>query len=306
MKGKIICFSQTGNTRLIAQDIAQGIEDAGHECQVSEMLGAAPADTGDCDILGIGCPVFFYKEPFNVADFMDNLPPGNGKHAFIFITHGSVPGVTLESMWKRLADNGYLVLGASNTYADAFLPFYPYPTLTTGHPDQQDRDQARTFGKHMAEISQRIAAGESGLAPGPITALDGWWKDEAVMLSRETLAQVMPKLSINPDKCIQCLECQDACPAGGIDVTEDPPRIQEPCVFCVGCARDCPEQAIEADWSMLVSMAPANYQRYRAALEEAAARGEFRWLMDPDTINCDDPLYKQKEKKLAEQSGDTK
>ena len=28
------------------------------------------------------------------------------------------------------------------------------------------------------------------------------------------------------------------------------------------------------------------------------ARGEFRWLIDPETINCDDPLYKQREREI--------
>jgi hypothetical protein len=56
--------------------------------------------------------------------------------------------------------------------------------------------------------------------------------------------------------------------------------------------------AIEADWDMLVAMAPENYARYRQALDEAAAKGEFRWLIDPDSLNFEDPLYKQREREL--------
>lgn len=45
-------------------------------------------------------------------------------------------------------------------------------------------------------------------------------------------------------------------------------------------------------------MAPTLYARNRKDLDEAAARGEFRWLIDPETINYNDPLYKQRERKI--------
>jgi hypothetical protein len=45
-------------------------------------------------------------------------------------------------------------------------------------------------------------------------------------------------------------------------------------------------------------MAPANYARYRKALDEARDRGEFRWLVDPDTVDCGNPFYKQREQEI--------
>jgi hypothetical protein len=71
-------------------------------------------------------------------------------------------------------------------------------------------------------------------------------------------------------------------------------------VYCWYCAKACPTLAIEADWDMLVATAPANYAEYRKALDEAAARGEFRWLIDPDSLDFDDPLYKQREREIAD------
>jgi len=45
-------------------------------------------------------------------------------------------------------------------------------------------------------------------------------------------------------------------------------------------------------------MAPGNYDKYLQALKDAEARGEFRWLMDPETINFDDPYFKQRKRNL--------
>ena len=300
MNAKLICFSQTGNTLSIAKEIAAGITNQGNSCEVEDLLQNDPSALGECDLLGIGTPVFYYKEPFHVADFMDALPAGKGKHAFVFVTHGSVPGVTLESMWKRLADKGYTVLGAHNSYADGYLPFYPYPVPTTGHPDEQDYSDAFAFGEKIADVSARVAAGDESLIPAPLTAREGWWQEEAKLFSPQMLAQVMPKLTINNDKCSQCLACEQQCPVDGIGVNETPQRIQDPCVYCFRCVNICPEVAIEADWSALIAMAPANIEKYTNALAEAEARGEFpRRYIDPTTINCDDPYIEQRKREVA-------
>jgi hypothetical protein len=41
-----------------------------------------------------------------------------------------------------------------------------------------------------------------------------------------------------------------------------------------------------------------NYKKYREELDKAAARGEFRWLMDPDSLDFEDVLYKQREREI--------
>ena len=66
----------------------------------------------------------------------------------------------------------------------------------------------------------------------------------------------------------------------------------------------CPEIAIDAvdgDWGTLQSNMPVSYQLYRERLDAAAARGEFKWLMDPDTINFEDTQLNQRRAKLRAQ-----
>ncbi len=301
MKTLIICFSQTGNTRKVAERIRDGVAEVTGQC---ELISLADADTGslaEYDLVGLGCPVFYFQEPINVRSFIESLPALAGRHWFIFCTHGSVLGATLHSMAERLKDKGATVIGYHHSYADATLPFYPYPTLTTGHPDSRGLNDARAFGKEIAARSQRIAEGDRTLIP-TLEPVPEEWTRNAQMLTPEFLEQTMPRLRIDMEKCIRCHECEDNCPVGGIDVEADPPRIQSPCVYCWYCAKICPTLAIEADWDILVTMAPENYARYRQALDEAAARGEFRWLIDPDSLDFDDPLYKQRERELEESS----
>jgi flavodoxin/ferredoxin len=299
MKALIICFSQTGNTWKVAEHIREGILETFDECNLIGLKETQKDDLKNYDLVGLGCPVFYYKEPFHVRQFIEDLPELSGRQWFVFCSHGSVMGMTLISMTRRLQEKGILVIGSHHTYADATLPFYPYPTVTTGHPDDQDLEAALACGKHIATCSLAVSKGDrTGVAaPSPVT--EDWVTGEAEMLSEEFLGRLMPKLSINTEKCTSCGACMAECPVEGIDIYAEPPVIQMPCIYCWGCVNLCPVCAIEADWSRMTSMAPANYRRYIQALHEAEDRGEFRWHVDPDTIDYDNPLFKQRLGEIA-------
>jgi flavodoxin/ferredoxin len=296
MKTLIIYFSQTSFTEKVAERIRDGVVDAGGSCRLTRLADVKKETLADYDLVGLGCPVFYYNAPFNVRDFMQGLPRLPDKQWFVFCSHGSVMGNTLIYMAEALMQKGIRVVGYHDTYADGTIPFYPYPTLTTGHPDEQEYEEARAFGREIVERSRRIAAGEQGLIPEPAEK-NPEWTQQAGTFTLEFLKGVMPPMHIDEERCVHCQECVEACPVDGIDPEADPPRIQDPCIYCYYCAKICPEVAITADWDQVVPIAPQNYKRYREVLEEAAARGEFRWLMDPDSLDFDDPLYKQRERK---------
>jgi flavodoxin/ferredoxin len=298
MRTLIICFSQTGNTKKVAENIRDGISEITGSCNIVSLDEVDRITLKDYDLVGLGCPVFYYKEPHNVSMFIENLPELKSKQWFVFCSHGSVMGLTLISMIERLEKKGVTVIGTHHTYADGSLPFYPYPTLTTGHPDAHDLREARDFGKSIAICSKAVADGDSSRIKKPDSLKEEWVKEEAAMLTIEFMDQAMPKLSINKEICVQCGKCQEACPAKGIDVASAPPRIQNPCIYCWYCVKICPTCAIEADWNILVNMAPGNYARYINVLKAAEEKGEFRWLIDPNDIDYDDPLFKQREREV--------
>lgn len=298
MKTLLICFSQTGNTRRIAECIRLGIMDAGAECDIRDLNETTASSLPGYDLVGIGAPVFYYKEPFHVRDFIEALPGLDGQHWFVFCTHGNVIGNYFPSMTALLEKKGALLVGFHNTYANVTVPFYPKPSYTSGHPDQHDLDQARAFGKDVAERSPKITGPESPFIPAPGPVSTEAWLREADALTEGVLRKVLPKLHIDTETCIQCRECEENCPVHGIDVDADPPRVQEPCIFCWRCVNVCPTLSIGTDWGPLADTAPANYARYKKELDKVTARGEFRWLIDPESIRFDDPLYKQREREI--------
>lgn len=297
METIIICFSQTGHTQKVSEEIQKGIESTGGQCSIIPLSEVSIKDLANYDLIGLGTPVFYFQPPFHVTEFISGLPSQQGSPWFIFCIHGSVMGMTLKILAEHLEQKGARVIGSHHTYADGTIPFYPYPTVTTGHPDDQDLDKAKGFGERIMSIYQKVTDGNDNAIEAIPEITDEWTIEEAKMLNKDFLNNVMPKLSINGDSCSQCGDCEESCPVEGIDISTEPPRIQDPCIFCWNCAKICPNCAIETDWTGLVAMAPRSYERYIQALKNAEARGEFRWHVDPNDMNYDDPLYKQQLRK---------
>jgi flavodoxin/ferredoxin len=298
MKTLILYFSMSGYTRRVAEHIRDGIVKETGQCDLIDLANADTRSVAEYDLVGLGCPVYYYKEPFNVSDFIDSLPLLSGKHWFVFCTHGSVMGKTLVSMSERLQKRGVVVIGHFHVYADATAPFFPYPVPTSGHPDRREYEQAQAFGREITERSSRIAQGEVNLVPTP-DPVPEQWAQLADMLTREALPQMFPPLHVDLEKCTFCHACEDSCPVGGIDVEADPPRIQSPCVYCYQCPMVCPTLAIDADWETIDTSFGENlFAMYLQELEKAEARGEFRRYVDPETIDLQDSQLMQRRRKL--------
>ena len=281
----IICFSQTGNTQKLADRISKGIVESGNRCSTIGMKHANIDEIPDYDLIGIGTPTFFYREPVSVGAFIKKMPEQNGRHCFLFCSHGSIMGNTLYYMKEQLKEKGYIVIGTFDSYGDASLQFYPQPWHTAGHPDEIELTEAQQFGQSICDVSARIQNGEQNLVPEFQLIEDTWWAEASRKMTLEALRGVFPKFSINPDKCNQCLICQENCPVDAIDMEVDPPEIQkEGCIFCLFCEKACPEGAIEGDWTLIKKVTRGNLEKYVAALKEAEKEGKFRPHLDYEKI----------------------
>jgi flavodoxin/ferredoxin len=300
MKILIICFSQTGNTLRMAECIREGIMEVTGQCDLKALSEVDADSLAGYDLIGLGTPVFYFQEPFNVRDFLKALPDQKGRHWFLFGTHGSMWGTMFLSMAEILTGKGAEVVGYHHMYTDASLQFYPYPFVTSGHPDDKELEETRAFGREIPGTSRRIAEGDRSLIPEPVSCPD-LWKWVAQGFSREELSRLLPPLQIDPERCTKCGLCQENCPVQGIDIEADPPRIQDPCVFCTYCITVCPVCAIGGDIiDLMAALAPEFAKHYVRNLEIAAAEGKFEWKIDPTSFDFSDPLFRQRERKIRE------
>lgn len=285
MKVLIIYFSQTGNTEKLAKNIEKGILNSGHTCDITKIKNANINSLDNYDLIGIGTPTFFYREPKNIMYFLQSLKETKGQHCFLFCSHASIIGNTFYYMNKELSEKGFITIGTFDSYGDASLQFYPKPFHTYGHPDEIELNEAIEFGQKICETSKKIQNGESSLIPKFNLISDTWWSAQSRTLTLQLLRYISPEFKINQEKCTQCLVCQNNCPVDAIDIESSSPQIQkEGCIFCWYCEKACPEGAIETSWYLMRKESKENLPRYIEALKKAEKQGKFRPHVDYKNI----------------------
>ena len=285
MRSTVVYYSQTGSTKKVAEAIYSGIKSATGQCEIATVRDVAPESMADYDLIALGCPVFEFKAPANFRTFEENLPMLNGKHCFLFATHGSDRGMIFRDMGEVLLKKGLTVIGYRTWYGEVFLPSIPKPYFTEGHPDSVDLNEAADFGREMAELSLRIHRGENGPVP-----------DVMSLKERPFPPQPPIELKHNQEKCRYpiCHLCVDNCPIEGcIDLRQDPVVFahKEKCIRCWMCCRVCPSEAVECNWESLTQyFREVEQPGMLQAFEKAERKGYFRRLVKEVDLNT--PWYK--------------
>jgi len=285
MKSIVVYFSQTGSTRKVAEAIYSGIKSATGQCEITTLRDADVRRLVEFDLIGLGCPVFEFKTPANVKAFAESMPILEGRHCFLFATHGLDRGMIFRDMGEVLLQKGLIVIGYHSCYGEVRMPSIPRPYFTDGHPDSFDLKEAADFGKEMVERSLRVSQGKKGLIP-----------DILSMKERVFPPEPSVEIKFNKERCRYpiCRLCVDNCPVEGcIDLSQDPVIFaeEEKCLNCYFCWKICPNGAIEADWEPLArAFREIELPGALKLLERAKARGYFRSLVGK--VDVDTPWYK--------------
>jgi flavodoxin/ferredoxin len=291
-KAIVVYYSQTGNTKKVAQAIHKGISQTGEQCDLARLKDVEPQELTGYDLIGLGSPAIHARELPNVTAFMNHMESLDGKHAFSFCTHGVSPGFYISRTVSALISRGLIVIGWNDWFGAAWHPLLPKPYFTDGHPDEIDLKEAEDFGREMAERSRRIYQGETQLIP---TLPKGKEYDEIYRPIHEVpqyfqrlLNQV--EFKVNKDKCHypKCTYCMDNCPTGAIDLSASPPIFDRGCDLCWLCEQTCPNGAIEIDYEPLarehVPLTEGDLMRSSKLFE---AKGRFRRLVPLEEIGWD-------------------
>jgi ferredoxin/flavodoxin len=305
MRSIVVYYSMTGNTKLIATAIHQGI---GQDCDMVPLKKTDGGHLLDYDLIGIGAPVIGYREPKIVTDFMTSLPMLKGKYAFTFCTHGTCPSGYISEMVAALRKKGLKVIGWNDWYGSAFMPYIARPYYTDGHPDETDIKEAQKFGKEILEKALKISRGESGLIPR-LPRKDRYDRlygtkplpeelPEDLNIPPEDWEKLKPEL--DPDRCNSCGLCADNCPNQAIFM-DDPILIShEACGPCHVwfCEQVCPTGAIKVDWEPM-EIREKSTRIYFAKLAESMMKYKelrrFRPLFPPGEEGKKNPLSRREQ-----------
>ncbi len=102
----VIYFSRTGNTKRLAQAIADTAK-----APMYDLATVQPTTIQACDLLILGTPVEGASPPKETQAFVTNMPAGNGKKVILFCTYRVFGNErTMKSIEKILAGKGYATI----------------------------------------------------------------------------------------------------------------------------------------------------------------------------------------------------
>jgi len=247
VKITIIYFSQTGNTRRVAQTMAEVFRLEGHPTRTISLKNANHQHVISTDVLGIGAPCFVSRAPTPIKLFLQTLPPLVNQRAFVFATSGGAPGRVLSDLTKLLQSRGAEVLGGFLTRGELF---YPLPCLLgrmRNRPNAGDLDRARFFASAVCE---HLSSGQSGTISG--SRIDtfkprGGFYDYLALLGTDGFQRLLlPEPKTDLGRCNQCQWCVYECPMDNITL-EPYPVFGDQCIRCYRCLTGCPQKALDAD-----------------------------------------------------------
>lgn len=269
MNVTMVYFSQTGNTRKVAEAMAEAFRGAGHRVRTIPLRKATSQDAATGDLLGIGTPCFSSQAPTPVKEFLRTLPALDKRRAFVFATSSGAPGRVLYDLASLLRETGAEVVGGFLARGEMH---HPAPCLVgrmPNRPDEEDLARARRFATTVAE---HLATGQ----PGPVAESrpdtfkpGGWFYDLVAMLSTDGLLRLaLPEPKLDSTQCNQCGWCVKECPMDNIGL-EPYPVLGNQCIRCYRCLTGCPREAFAANWTFGNL---ATWSFYNAAFE--------RWFGD--------------------------
>ena len=235
----IFYFSGCGNSRFIAESIAQALNEQLVFIPEAERENRFEYSLAEGERVGFVFPIYSWSPPQLVVRFVRKLRFAR-KPAYVWmaVTCGDNGGVAEKVFAEHIAKIG-LQLSADycfqmpNTYVNM-------AGMSTDKPEKTKRKIEKAKA-HLPEVIANITERKSvtemrrGLFPRFKTNVIGkgfykWVSDEPF---RST------------DDCISCGKCVSVCPLQNITLEEGRPKWHGNCTNCDACFHHCPKNAIQ-------------------------------------------------------------
>ncbi|MFN2342750.1 MAG: flavodoxin family protein [Desulfonatronovibrio sp.] len=154
----ILYFSKSGNTKKLAQAIAQGVERVeGAKAVLKSTAEVTKDDFQNASGVIAGSPVYFgimaadMKRVFD--EFISLRKKMEGKVGAVFATSGDPTGgkeTTMFSMIQAMMIYGMVIVG------DPMSATGHYGTACEGEPDEKVRENGAKLGARVAEIAGKL------------------------------------------------------------------------------------------------------------------------------------------------------
>lgn len=139
-KVAIIYWSGTGNTKIMAELIAQGAENQGALVSLKEVANATNRDIEEADIIALGCPSMGDEvlEESEMEPFVESIESiVKNKKVALFGSYGWGDGQWMRDWEERMFSNGAIII------SDCVIANY--------EPDDDKKEECIELGQKLAK-----------------------------------------------------------------------------------------------------------------------------------------------------------
>lgn len=236
MKAEVYYFTGTGNSLVVAQDIAQEID--GELIAISAVIGKESIKT-DATVLGIVFPVYIWGIPLIIERFIKKLENLNDKYIFAIATYGGMPGATINLLERVIESRGgKLAAGFTVRMPGNYIPMYG------AIAEKKQQQLFANWHKKVKVIAEYIKSHKQGKKENN-TPLVSFLFSSLINKSSAKHIPEMDRKFWADEKCSKCGLCQKVCPVNNIELSDGKPAWKGHCEQCFACLQWCPPKAVQ-------------------------------------------------------------
>lgn len=244
MNIKILYFSGTGNTELIAKKIAENLKPNNWNVELISIENKEAIESLDFSnsIVGFGFPVYklTYPENFNPLIKMLNTKADNTPY-FLFSSYTRFNGSSLKDFQRKLDNKKFMLLCTEK---------FKSPSCgISARLDINDYEYKSVmfFEDNIQNKIDNFAAAITQTTPKKLFL---WPQNPLKKLIHKIVSNIeltkYPELQIDYTKCRACGLCAKKCPDSNYTLSETAVQVidNKNCLHCLRCMHHCPANAI--------------------------------------------------------------